>query len=177
MSETAHAERLESVSVILPVVNETTALEQTVRIILRDVPRQLIRELLIVVCRRTTAASMQTIADLQRRLGDLVVVVHQKLPYLGGALRDAFKVARGSHVIIMASDMETLGAYSDGKESQRKTYETAAWIGYGLGAACVVTGAFLYYLGLRSSNRGSRALSLLPALAPNQAGAALAGEF
>jgi len=107
MSETAHAERLESVSVILPVVNETTALEQTVRIILRDVPRQLIRELLIVVCRRTTAASMQTIADLQRRLGDLVVVVHQKLPYLGGALRDAFKVARGSHVIIMASDMET----------------------------------------------------------------------
>ena len=107
MSKNAHAERLESVSVILPVVNETTSLEQTVRIILRDVPRELIRELLIVVCRRTTAASMETIVELQRRLGDLVVVVHQKLPYLGGALRDAFKVARGSHVIIMASDMET----------------------------------------------------------------------
>jgi hypothetical protein len=88
MSKSAPADRLESVSVILPVVNETASLEQTVRIILRDVPRELIRELLIVVCRRTTAASMQTIAELQRR-------------------RDAFKVARGSHVIIMASDMET----------------------------------------------------------------------
>ena len=107
MSKKVHVDRLESVSVILPVVNETTSLEQTVRIILRDVPRDLIKELLIVVCQRTTAASMETIGDLQRRLGELVVVVHQKLPYLGGALRDAFTVARGSHVIIMASDMET----------------------------------------------------------------------
>jgi glycosyltransferase involved in cell wall biosynthesis len=107
MSPIAPVDRLESVSVILPVVNETTSLQETVRIILRDVPRQLIRELLIVVCRRTTTASMQTIAELQQRLGELVVVVHQQLPYLGGALRDAFAVARGSHVIIMASDMET----------------------------------------------------------------------
>jgi hypothetical protein len=107
MNEGAHVDPLESVSVILPVINETTSLEKTVHIILRDVPRELIRELLIVVCQRTTAASMATIADLQRSLGDLVVVVHQKLRYLGGALRDAFGVARGSHVIIMASDMET----------------------------------------------------------------------
>jgi hypothetical protein len=107
MTRKVQVDRLESVSVILPVVNETTSLEQTVGIILRDVPRELIRELLIVVCRKTTAASMQTIGDLHRRLGELVVVVHQELPYLGGALRDAFKVARGSHVIIMASDMET----------------------------------------------------------------------
>lgn len=107
MSNNAQVDRLESVSVILPVINETTSLEQTVRIILRDVPRELIRELLIVVCQKTTAASMETIVDLQRRFGDLVVVVHQKLLYLGGALRDAFEVARGSHVIIMASDMET----------------------------------------------------------------------
>jgi len=107
MSAHPLVDRLESVSIILPVVNETTSLEQTVEIILRDVPRPLIRELLIVVCRRTTAASMRTVAGLQQRLGDLVVVVHQQLPYLGGALRDAFTVARGSHVIIMASDLET----------------------------------------------------------------------
>jgi len=47
------------------------------------------------------------VGELRQRLGTLVVVVQQKLPYLGGALRDAFEVARGSHVIIMASDLET----------------------------------------------------------------------
>jgi hypothetical protein len=34
-------------------------------------------------------------------------VIPQQLPFLGGALRDAFDVARGSHAIVMASDMET----------------------------------------------------------------------
>ena len=32
---------------------------------------------------------------------------HQHLPFLGGAIREAFDVARGSHVIVMASDLET----------------------------------------------------------------------
>ena len=77
----------------------------------------------------------------------------------------------------MASDMKGFGAYSDGKESQRKNYETAAWVGYGVGAACIATGAVLYYLGLRSSKSSSATLSLLPVLAPNQTGAALTGTF
>ena len=100
-------ERLESVTIILPVINETTALRQTVEIILQDVKRELIRELLIVVCKKTTPESMATIGELQQELPDLVVVLHQKLPHIGGALRDAFEVARGSHVIMMATDLET----------------------------------------------------------------------
>jgi hypothetical protein len=35
------------------------------------------------------------------------LVHHQKLPFLGGALREAFDLARGSHVVMMASDLET----------------------------------------------------------------------
>jgi hypothetical protein len=31
----------------------------------------------------------------------------QTLPYLGGAIREAFELARGSHVVMMASDLET----------------------------------------------------------------------
>ncbi len=50
---------------------------------------------------------MAVITQIQNELGGLVVVLHQKLPFLGGALRDAFDVARGSHVIIMGSDLET----------------------------------------------------------------------
>src|SRR5215472_8690632 len=99
--------QLDSVSIILPVINETVSLRQSVEIIMRDVKRELIREFIIVVCKRTTPEAMAVIAQLQKELGELVVVLDQKLPFLGGALRDAFDVARGSHVIIMGSDLET----------------------------------------------------------------------
>jgi glycosyltransferase involved in cell wall biosynthesis len=107
MSDYPRVERFESVSIILPVINETTSLRQTVEIILRDVKRELIKELVIVVCQKTTAESMATIEQLQKELGELVVILHQRLPFLGGALRDAIDLARGSHLLIMGSDLET----------------------------------------------------------------------
>lgn len=106
-SSVPRVERLESVSIILPVINETISLRQTVEIILRDVKRELIKEIIIVVCKRTTPEAAATITELKAELGELVVVLDQRLPFLGGALRDAMDVARGSHVIIMGSDLET----------------------------------------------------------------------
>ena len=99
--------RFESATIILPVINETTSLTQTVDILLRDVKREDIRELLIVVCQKTTPEAMAVISGIQQRLGDLVLVLHQQRPFLGGALRDGFDAARGSHIIIMGSDLET----------------------------------------------------------------------
>jgi glycosyltransferase involved in cell wall biosynthesis len=107
MTEYPRVGRFESASVIIPVINETTSLRQTVDVILRDVKRELVKELLIVVCPRTTPESMATIAQLQNELGGLVVVHQQQLPFLGGALREGFQRARGSHVIMMSSDLET----------------------------------------------------------------------
>lgn|SRR6185369_6733523 len=99
--------RLDSVSIILPVINETVSLRKSVEAVLRDVKRELIREFIIVVCKRTTPEAMAVIAELEKEFGDLIVVLQQKLPFLGGALRDAFDIARGSHLIIMGSDLET----------------------------------------------------------------------
>jgi uncharacterized protein (TIRG00374 family) len=106
MNDFLHIDKFESASIILPVINETVSLKQTVDIILRDA-KERVKELIIVICKRTTPDSMAVIKDLQDQLGDLIVVLEQKLPFLGGALRDAIDVARGSHVIIMASDLET----------------------------------------------------------------------
>jgi len=92
---------------ILPVINETTALRETVEIIRRDVKPHLLKELLVVVCPRTTPGAMAAIAGLQVECGELMVVLHQRLPRLGGAIREGFAAARGSHVIMMASDLET----------------------------------------------------------------------
>lgn len=99
-------DRFDSASVILPVLNESTSLARTVDTILRDV-KDRIKELLVVVCAKTTPEAMAAVRRLRDELGDLVVVVEQRLPFLGGAYRDAFDVARGSHAIMMASDMET----------------------------------------------------------------------
>lgn len=94
------------VTVILPVVTETDSLRETVDILTRRAD-DAIREFLIVVCDRTTPESLETIDALAARLGERMVVHHQVLPYLGGAMREAFDLARGSHVIMMASDLET----------------------------------------------------------------------
>jgi len=77
----------------------------------------------------------------------------------------------------MASDLQKTDGYTASKESDRKTYETLGWVSYGVGAACVTTGAVLYYLGQRSGSAGSSSVALVPAFAPGQAGAILKGAF
>lgn len=106
MSDILSVDRYVAATIIVPVINETSSLEETVRIILRDV-KDRIDEILIVVCKRTTPEAMETVGRLSQSLGSIVRVHTQKLPYLGGAVREAFDLARGSHVVMMASDMET----------------------------------------------------------------------
>jgi hypothetical protein len=77
----------------------------------------------------------------------------------------------------MASDMQKTNGYTDSKDSDRKTYVSLGWAGYGVGAACVVTGAVLYYLGARSGAPGAASVAFVPALAPGQAGAFVKGAF
>jgi Glycosyl transferase family 2 len=107
MNDLFPIERFESATIVLPVVNETTSLKQTVDIILRDVKQEDIKEFLVVTCKKTTAEARAVATGLQKELGDLLVAHEQKLPFLGGAMREAFGLARGSHVIMMASDLET----------------------------------------------------------------------
>ena len=75
----------------------------------------------------------------------------------------------------LAQDLKKTDGYTSGKESDRKTYATLAWLGYGVGAACVATGAILYLLGSRSDGDGT--VALLPLFAPGQAGAVVKGAF
>ncbi len=106
MQDYPRVERFESATVILPVLNETYSLTETVEIIVREAGDK-VREFLIVVSRRTTPAALAAVEEVRRRLGERVVVHRQQLPFLGGALREAFDLARGSHLVMMASDLET----------------------------------------------------------------------
>lgn len=95
-----------SVSIILPVINETFSLKQTVETIAFE-DTGTIEEFIIVVCNKTIQNSRDTIKELQNQYGNKIVVIEQKLPFLGGAIRDAFNVVNGTHVVMMSSDMET----------------------------------------------------------------------
>jgi hypothetical protein len=74
-------------------------------------------------------------------------------------------------------DMEsTLNGYA-AKNSTHDTYVTLAWLGYGVGAACVVTGAVLYGIGLKAGRAKSADVALVPAVGQGQTGASLVGAF
>jgi hypothetical protein len=75
----------------------------------------------------------------------------------------------------IASDLEKPGKYTDGRESDRKTYETWGWVSYGLGAACLTTGAVLTLVGYVSGKPAS--VALVPSVGPGQTGAVVRGAF
>lgn len=77
------------------------------------------------------------------------------------------------------STVDNMYTVKDGytKDSDRKTYTTLAWVGYGVGAACIVTGAILYGVGLKAKPSSDDSVALLPTFGPDHAGAVLTGAF
>ena len=95
-----------NVSILLPVINETSLLEETVTIIQADCAKDIL-EYVVMVCDKTTPESLAVCDKLKAKYGDRIKIVKQTLPFLGGAMRNAFDFASGSHILMMASDMET----------------------------------------------------------------------
>lgn len=99
-------DRVDSVSIILPVIDETQSLTKTVEVIESQCAGK-VTEYLVVVCAKTKPVSRETIQGLIKQYGTKVRLLEQTRPFLGGAVRDAFDATRGSHVVMMASDLET----------------------------------------------------------------------
>ena len=95
-----------TVSVLLPVIDETTSLQTTVDTLLLE-NREDLTEILIIACEKTTPAAIGVCNELVRAYPHLIRLRYQQRPFLGGAMRDAFEWASGSHVLMMASDLET----------------------------------------------------------------------
>ena len=87
-------------------INETFSLIKTVNIIL-NLSKKDILEIIIVVDKKTTTKSIEIINTLILQKDKLIILHLQKMPFIGGAIQEAFNLARGSHVIMMASDLET----------------------------------------------------------------------
>jgi len=96
-----------SVSVIIPVMNETFSLRETVAIILNENQQSDLKELMIIYGKKTTSQSMEVVNDLKNNHPGLIISYEQELPFLGGAIRKGFKEAKGTHTLMMSSDLET----------------------------------------------------------------------
>jgi hypothetical protein len=113
-------------------MDETISLTKTIETVLRDAEPD-VREFIIPVCERTLPASIATIEELKQRFPDLIVVHYQTLPFAGGAIREAFDLARGSHVIMMASDLETepndvKSLIAESKQHPNAVIATSRWL-------------------------------------------------
>lgn len=94
------------VSVIMPVMDETTSLRETVEIVM-DENGPAIHEIICVTSKFSTPAARAVCQELAGQWPGIVVARQQVRPYLGGALQDAYEWATGSHILLMASDLET----------------------------------------------------------------------
>ena len=100
----------ESVSILLPTLNETFSFRQTVEIILDECNKDDICEIIAIVCERTKKESLAVISDaagFSKEHGIELRMIYQTTPFAGGAVRDGIESARGSHVMMMAPDLET----------------------------------------------------------------------
>lgn len=96
------------VSVVLPAIDETYSLRESVEIILQTCNHKDVCEIFVVVCERTTPECLVVINGLCESVTDIPIrLYHQKMSGLGSALYEAMQRVKGSHVVNIAADMDT----------------------------------------------------------------------
>lgn len=98
-----------NVTILLPAMDETYSLEQTVDTIVSTCSRQDLAEFILLLCERTTIETRKVAESLVQKYQSIVpIYIHeQTLPFVGGAIREGIDLAKGTHVVMMSSDLET----------------------------------------------------------------------
>ena len=99
----------ENVTILLPAMDETYSLKETVDIIYSTCSIDDIAEFILLLCDRTTKECRDVAETIVREYeGKVKIYIHnQTMPFVGGAIREGIALANGSHVIMMSSDLET----------------------------------------------------------------------
>ena len=90
-------------------IRETDLFEKVVALTLESCAASDLEEIIVVVHPKYTAkeslTSIEKMRTASEAAGVLYRVMEQNLPGMGGAMRDAIEVAKGSHTIILNADM------------------------------------------------------------------------
>ena len=95
-----------SLSILIPTIEETNSLVETVRSLFSE-PRLNICEVLIITGENTTEPTLKACRGLGARYGERVRTIKQFLPSLGGAFRSGIDAAAGSQIVLMFADLES----------------------------------------------------------------------
>lgn len=93
-------------SIVIPTIDETASLTDTVDVLLADGSFEVL-EILLVICDRTTRATRAICRRLQGMHGLGMRIVQQSMPLLGGAFRSGIASAAGTHIVLMFADLES----------------------------------------------------------------------
>ena len=101
--------KFNNITILVPAMDETYSLEQTIDIIMNTCELDDIAEFIIILCDRTTKKCRLTAEKLVQKYKDVIriYIYDQIKPFVGNALQEGFDIAIGSHVVIMSSDLET----------------------------------------------------------------------
>lgn len=95
-------------SVIVTALRETDSLRRAINIVLDTCHHEDICEIIIALAKISTQDCVRTAEDICKNSGDVKIrIMFQKRPFIGGAFKDAFDTAEGSHVVMLAADMDT----------------------------------------------------------------------
>lgn len=95
---------LGSVTAIVPFVNEQQSIRAVVAALLGGTP--VVDEVLVIVGERTTAESRAALDALAAEHDGRLAVHDQRMPFLGGALREGIDRCRSTHCLFIYADLE-----------------------------------------------------------------------
>lgn len=101
-------DKFSSVSVVIPAIDETDSLRESIEIILGTCDLKDLNEIFIVVCERTTSECLRVINSFIESGKEVPVrLYYQTGPGLGSALYESMQRVKGSHVVNIAADLDT----------------------------------------------------------------------
>ena len=93
-----------SLSIILPFIDEFNSLKKTIEIINSRIKTK--KEFLIIVSRKKTSKEIiKKISNIKKN--KYIKIYYQKEPLVGGAIKTGIFYSKNTHIVIMASDLET----------------------------------------------------------------------
>jgi drug/metabolite transporter (DMT)-like permease len=95
---------------------------------------------------------------------------------IGGVAAVGAGVAFGLLAKSYSDSVETGAVFNPNFDERGKLYQNLQWVGYGVGAGLIVTGAVLYTIGAVTGSRAS-SVAIAPTALPGGAGVLAGGTF
>lgn len=101
-------EKFENASVIVTALSETKSLRTAVETVIKTCSSEDLKEIIIALAKISTEECIKTAEELCEEYSSVPVkILFQSRKFIGGAFQDSFEVAEGSHIVMLAADMDT----------------------------------------------------------------------